>query len=84
MGAALASGDVGRMLGALRILPEKTGGEAEAAPVAAGVSQGGQGAAPVRYHNQNAEYLGPLTFWIRNQKPGPPPSPGVREATTYT
>ena len=48
------------------------------------LSQGELGAASVRYHSVNAEYLGILTFWNRNKKQGQLPTirrPGGPKAT---
>jgi len=55
------------MLEALSILPEKQG-RSQAAPLAAGVSQGELGAASVRYHSFHAECLGLLTSLEQEQE----------------
>ena len=55
------------MLESLSILLERQG-RSQVVPLAAGRGQGELGAASVRYHNLDAEYLGILTFWKRNRK----------------
>ena len=47
-----------------------TGGEAEAAPLAAGGSQGELGVASVRFHSLDAECLGLLAFWSGHSRRG--------------
>ena len=69
-GVGLSVCDVGRMFRSSWYSARYTGGEAEAAPLAAGGSQGELGDATVRFHSLDAECLGLLAFWSGHSRRG--------------
>ena len=81
-GVGLSVCDVGRMFRSSWHSARYTGGEAEAAPLAAGGSQSELGVASVRFHSLEAECLELLTFWKSHKQTGQRLPSSVRIAST--
>ena len=81
-GVGLSVCDVGRMFRSSWYSARYTGGEAKAAPLAAGGSQGELGDATVRFHSLEAECLELLTFWKSHKQTGQRLPSSVRIANT--
>ena len=79
-GVGRSACDVGRMFRSSWYSARYTGGVAEAAPLAAGVTRSEVGVAPVRYHSLEAEYLELLIFWKSHRQTGQHLPSGVRIA----